>query len=54
MLQLEGGMNCPFLLDFGLTDEQRASLWQAIRDRRTLVRTATLGSISADDLLHTI
>ena len=52
MQQLEGGLYCPFLLDFGLNANQRAELWQDVWDRRTLVRTATLGPVSDENLLR--
>ncbi len=52
--QLDGGLHCPFLLDFGLTAEQRVALWQAVWDRRTLVRTATAHTVHDEELLHSL
>jgi hypothetical protein len=54
MLELEGGLLCPFLLDFGLTADQRAELWQAVWDKRTLVRTARLSPVSDENLVRAI
>lgn len=52
MEQLEGGQRCPFLLDFGLSAEQRQALWQAVWDQRTLVRTARSSPVSDEHLLR--
>jgi len=50
--ELDGGRRCPFLLDVGLTPEQRAAIWQDVWDRRTLVRTAAAGTPRDDFLLR--
>ena len=52
MLELNGGLLCPFLLDFALTADQRRALWLAVWDQRTLVRTAHERSNSDSNLLR--
>jgi hypothetical protein len=51
---LDGGRRCPFLIDFGLTADQRRPLWLAVWNERTLVRTAVLRPTSDELLVRAI
>ena len=39
---LDQGAVCPFLIDYGLSLQERIHVWRAVWDARTLVRTARL------------
>lgn len=54
MLKLEGGLLCPFLMDFGLTANQRVRVWRSVWDARTLVRTARQCPGSKENLVRAI
>ena len=54
MMELDGGLLCPFLMDFALTADQRVELWRVVWDERTLVRTAKLSPDCNEHLLHSV